>query len=156
MYFEFPYISDAIDRQVKRVFREIDLPVRIYRKSHTLRNALKDKPPTEDCRMKTCKLKNDQCLVKNCVYQLTCTNCQEIYIGSTTRAFHTRFKEHLTSDNSSVSAHKSTCQASFVSKIIARENDPVKLRFKEALLIQSRNATINSRAEREELQHLIT
>ena len=149
-------VSDAIDRQVKRIFKEIDLPVRIYRKSRTLRHALKDKPPTKDCRMTTCQLKNDQCLVKNCVYQLTCTNCQAIYIGSTTRAFHTRYKEHLTSENSSVAAHKSICHANFTSKIIARENDPVKLRFKEALLIQSRNATINSRAEREELQHLIT
>ena len=156
MYFEFPYINDAIDQQVKKVFREIDIPVRIYRKSRTLRNALKDKPPTEDCRMKTCQLKNDHCLIRNCVYQLTCTKCHAIYIGSTTRTFHQRYKEHMTTDTSSISAHKTTCQATFTSKIIARENDPVKLRFKEALLIQRNSATINSRAEREELQHLIT
>ena len=156
MYFEFPYLNDTIDRQIRKVFKEIDLPVRIYRKSHTLRNALKDKPQTEACRMKTCLLKNDQCLIRNCVYQLTCTKCQAVYIGSTTRTFHTRHKEHMTSDTSSVSSHKTKCQAEFTTKIIARENDPVKLRFKEALLIQKYNATINSRAEREELQHLIT
>ena len=156
MYFEFPYINDTIDRQIKKVFKEIELPVRIYRKSYTLRNALKDKPTTQECRMTTCQLKNDQCLIKNCVYQLTCNRCHEIYIGSTTRTFHTRFKEHMTTDTSSVSAHKTKCQTSFTTKIIARDHDPIKLRFKEAILIQRHSASINSRAEREELQHLIT
>ena len=155
IYFEFPFISDAIDRQIKKVFKEVDLPVRIYRKSYTLRNALATAPKTDECTMKNCQLRNEHCLTKNCVYQLTCTRCHEFYIGSTTRPFHTRFREHLTSDNGSVSAHKMTCQANFTTRIIARDNDRVKLRFKEAILIQRRNATINSRAERDELQYLI-
>ena len=156
MYFEFPYINDTIDRQVRKIFKEIEFPVRIYRKSYTLRNALRDTPRTQECRMKNCQLNNDQCLIRNCVYQLTCSKCHEIYIGSTTRTFHTRFKEHMTVDTSSVSAHKTNCQASFTTKIIARDHDPIKLRFKEAILIQRHSASINSRAEREELQHLIT
>ena len=135
MYFEFPYINDTIDRQVRKIFKEIELPVRIYRKSYTLRNALRDTPRTQECRMKNCQLSNDQCLI---------------------RTFHTRFKEHMTVDTSSVSAHKTNCQASFTTKIIARDHDPIKLRFKEAILIQRHSASINSRAEREELQHLIT
>jgi hypothetical protein len=155
MYFEFPYINDTIDRQIKKIFKEVDLPVRIFRKSRTLRNALSAKPTKEECRMRTCQLKNEQCLIKNCVYQLKCDKCHEVYIGSTTRAFHARFKEHMTSKTNSVSTHRSSCQSTFTTKILARENDPVKLRFKEALLINSNNATINSRAEREELQHLI-
>ena len=155
IYFDFPYIDDATDRQVRKVFRDLDLPIRLYRRSHTLRNALKNTPPLDPCTMKDCRLKNEQCLVQNCVYKLTCSKCHEAYIGSTTRTFHTRFKEHMSSDKSSVSAHRRQCQATFSTSIIAREHDPVKLRFKEALLIQKHNASINSRAEREELQHLI-
>lgn len=155
MYFDFPYIDDTTDRQVKKIFRDLDLPVRLYRRSHTLRNALNKTPPQDECNMKDCLLKNEQCLIKNCVYKLTCSKCHEVYIGSTFRTFHARFKEHMTSNNSSVSAHRKQCRSSFSSKIIAREHDPVKLRFKEALLIQKHNASINSRAEREELQHLI-
>ena len=71
------------------------------------------------------------------------------------RQFHQRYKEHRTKDNSSVAAHQKICQASFTSQILVCERDPVKLRFKEALLINKHKATINSRQERDELQHLI-
>ena len=132
------------------------LTVRLYRKSFTLRNALQKRPPTtEVCRMNDCQLKSELCFIKNCVYKLSCNNCQDAYIGSTIRPFHARFREHLTRAVSSVFQHRSSCHGDFTPSIISKENDPVKLRFKEALLIQKYNPTINSRAEREELQHLI-
>jgi hypothetical protein len=155
MYFEFPYINDKTDRQIQKVFKDTGLPVRLYRKSFTLRNALRPRRRREECQKKNCTLNNDLCLTKNCVYQLTCQECKESYIGSTARPFHTRLHEHLTQDSSSVSSHRKICRADFTPKILARDNDTVKLRFKEALLIKSHGATINSRAEREELQHLI-
>ena len=88
-------------------------------------------------------------------YKITCNKCQEFYIGSTIRPFHDRLKEHQTKEESSVRIHQQQCQADFKYEIIARENDAIKLRFKEAMLITKQKATINSRAEREELRHLI-
>ena len=156
IYFEFPYVNDSIDRQVRQIFKDLDLPVRLYRKSFTLRNALqKRRSNTEVCSMRDCYLNNELCFVKNCVYKLTCDNCQQAYIGSTIRPFHARVKEHFTRPVSSVFQHRTKCHGDFTPVIICRENDPVKLRFKEALLITKHNAAINSRAEREELQHLI-
>ena len=155
MYFEFPYINDKIDKQIQKIFKETDLQVRLYRRSYTLRNALRPQRKTEACTIKDCPLKNNLCHSKNCVYQITCTKCHELYIGSTIRPFHTRLKEHLTSPVSSVFTHHQTCKADFTYKIIAKDNDAVRLRFKEAMLIHKHAAGINSRAEREELQSLI-
>ena len=95
------------------------------------------------------------CYTKNCVYKITCQSCKESYIGSTIRTLHCRIKEHLTSDRSSVYSHRQQCRANFEYKIIAREKDNIKLRFKEAMLIAKQSPNINSRAEREELRHLI-
>lgn len=158
IYFKFPYVSDKVDRQVKKIFKQVDLPVRLCRQSFTLRNALAPKKKTPRCTMKDCTLRNDLCFKTNCVYKLTCDKCSECYIGSSIRTFHQRLKEHLKMDEknySSVAAHRRICKASFTSRIIATERDPVMLRFKEALLINQHNAKINSRNEREELQHLI-
>jgi hypothetical protein len=155
LYLEFPYIDDKTDRRIKRIFRDVNLPIRLFRRSYTLRNALAKKQERHLCTIRGCTLKNDLCLQQCCVYQLTCEKCGEFYIGSTIRHFHTRLREHLTSENSSVYKHRQQCQSDFDSKIIARESDRVKLRFKEALLIHKLNATINSREEREELKSLI-
>ena len=61
------------------------------------------------------------------VYQITCKNCNQHYIGSTTRFIHDRVKEHLKSDNSPVNKHISRCQNKYYKgievKIIVLEND---------------------------------
>ena len=54
--------------------------------------------------------KTKLCLLRNAVYQITCNNCNQHYIGSTTRFIHDRVKEHLNSENSSAKKHISTCQ----------------------------------------------
>jgi GIY-YIG catalytic domain len=155
IYFNVPYINDKIDRQISNIFREINLPVRLYRRSYTLRNALRPKQNTEICQTRNCPLNNLLCHRKNCVYQITCTKCKQIYIGSTIRPLHTRIKEHLTLKTSSVLTHHKQCQAELTYNILATDNDAIKLRFKEAMLIHKHNASINNRAEREELQTLI-
>ena len=155
MYFNFPYMNDKVDRKVQKIFKDIDMPVRLYRKSHTMRNALKSKSNPKQCQMKDCKLKNNLCLTTNCVYKITCSHCQQSYIGSTLRPFHQRYKEHLTNTIGSVTKHQQICHSNYTCAILTRENDPVKLRFKEALLINNHHAEINSRNERDELQHLV-
>ena len=76
------------------------------------------------------------------------------YIGSTIRALHQRIKEHLSSQDGSVRSHQQTCKAHFTTSILARETDQLTLRFTEAIMIGEKGATINSRAEREELNSL--
>ena len=155
MYFEFPFLSDKIDFQVRKVFKDLQIPVRLYRKSHTLRNALQGKPSTGQCRLRKCTLQSDLCLIHHCVYRLTCDKCEEFYVGSTIRHFHLRHREHMTQHTSSVYQHRVICRATYTSSILARDHDAVKLRFKEAMIIQSSGATISNRMERQELQHLL-
>ena len=155
LYFEFPFICDKIDREIKKVFRDLNLPVRIYRKSFTLRNFLSTKNIKPSCNLTSCKLKNELCYAKYCVYKLTCTKCQEFYIGRTFREFHLRYNEHLKIKDSSVYNHMALCKTPLHATIIAKELDRIKLRFKEAILIDKEHPLINSRSEREELSTLI-
>ena len=156
LYFEFPFICDKIDREIKKVFRDLNLPVRIYRKSFTLRNFLSTKNIKPSCNLTSCKLKNELCYAKNCVYKLTCAKCREFYIGSTFREFYLRYNEHLKIKDSSVYNHMALCKAPLHATIIAKELDRIKLRFKEAILIDKEHPLINSRSEREELSTLFT
>ena len=93
------------------------------------------------------------CLLHNAVHEITCNNCNQHYIRSTTRFIHDREKEHLNNDNSSVKKHILKCQNQIKKgieiKTIVLENDPSNLRLLETrntnlLLTPERNAA-NSR-----------
>ena len=45
------------------------------------------------------------CYTKFVVYEITCTICDQMYIGETCRTFATRFKEHLFDINSAIFRH---------------------------------------------------
>ena len=154
IYFELPYISDRIDNKVKRIFKETGMNIRLYRRSYTLRNALKTNT-IQQCDKSNCPLKHKLCLKKNIVYKLTCAKCQEIYIGSTHRELHTRFNEHVTNKDGNIYSHKQTCNSQFIPSILATTPDNLCLRFKEAILIGKLKPSINSRAERDEIKNLI-
>ena len=153
-YFNFPYISDKIDRKLRNIFRKNNLNVKLYRKSNTLRNYLKPPQPIVACKLSNCQLNNKFCKTRNCVYQLTCSKCDSKYIGSTIRELHLRYKEHTTNPNSSVYKHQASCEATFTVKILRREPDHIKLRFKESIDIANLAPTINSKLECEELTQL--
>ena len=95
------------------------------------------------------------CLVRNAVYQITCNNCNQHYIGSTTSFLHDCVREHLNSENSSVVKHISTCQNKVYKgikiKTIVIENDPANLRLFEAFYIRKYKPTLNSRGECSEI-----
>ena len=80
------------------------------------------------------------------VYRLTCSSCDQQYIGSTTPFIHDRVKEHLSDKNSSVKTHIYSCHnknyKGIEAKIIKSENDPANLRLYEAFYI--RKCTLNS------------
>ena len=154
-FFNFPYINDALDRKITNIFKKHELPVRVYRRSYTLRHALRNKPTPYNCNLASCDLKNEHCLTKNCVYCFTCDKCKQKYIGSTIRQLHKRYREHTQDSNSSIFKHTEICRSSYTTTVLAREPDNVNLRFKEAILIAKHSPAINSKIEKEELLYLI-
>ena len=155
-YFQFPFVNDATHHSIRRIFASAQLPVRIFNNNHNLRSLLSRQKIQENCNMKNCSLNDGKlCHTKMCVYEMQCENCHESYIGSTTRALHNRVREHLQMENSSVFKHRKKCASTFCVKVIARDNNANRLRFKEAIYIQEKCPKMNNKVEREELLNLI-
>ena len=93
------------------------------------------------------------------MYQLTCSSCDQQYIGSTTPFIHDRVKEHLNNKNSSVKKHIYSCQnkdyKGIEVKIIMSENDPANLHLYEAFYIRKSKPKLNSREECSEFLDLL-
>ena len=136
LYFPTPYISDAIDNRIKRIFQKEGIPIRLVHKSFALRQALKPRKKLDGCKKSDCPTsEKGLCFLKDVVYRITCNKCKEIYIGSTIRKLHDRIKEHLNTNKSSVYKHLTACKSSYQNiqvKIITRDKDNVNLRLKEA------------------------
>lgn len=154
-YFEMPFINDATDKKIKRIFKQNNINVRLYRKSITLRQQLR-KNTVIKCSKPNCPINTPKiCHKRLCIYTATCNRCNHFYIGSTIRTLHTRATEHLSNQHSSIYQHKTSCQSTFHFKIIDTARDIVKLRFLEAIHIKNRQPQINSKDEANELSHLI-
>ena len=138
LYLRVPYVSDAIDRKLTRVFKNEGFPVRIVHKSTSLRQVLRKKEDKQpNCSRLNRKTSLQKiCFRKNVVYKIICNRCQNRYIGSTIRHLHDRIKEHMTQSTSSVFSHLRACQQDNIDifnvtvEIITTENDPaVNLRL---------------------------
>ncbi len=98
-------------------------------------------------------MKNNDCLKKNLIYELTCTVCKEKYIGETQRELHTRVKEHnfATQTGRANSAmrehyekqHTDIPPVPFTAKILETANDFIDRKLKEAKWIQKLKPSIN-------------
>ena len=157
---KLPYVSERLNYRITNIFRKENIPVRIAHRSHTLRRALSHNS-TECTRTRDkCPISNTKlCLRRNAVYKITCKNCNQHYIGSTTRFTHDRIREHLNNNNSSVKKHISLCQnkgyKSIEIKTIVYENYPANLRLFEALYIRKCKPALNSREECSEFADLL-
>ena len=110
-YLTIPYISERLNYIITSIFRKEGIPVRVAHKSYTLRRALSHNNKERTCTRANCPISDTRlCLLRNAVYQIMCNNCNQHYIGSTTRFIHDRVREHLNNDNSSVKKHLSKCQ----------------------------------------------
>ena len=157
-FFRFPYISDKIDHQIKKIFKRENMNVQITRRTRTLRNCLNaGKHQTSTCKLKDCPIRdNNICHRKMVIYRLTCINCQQFYIGSTTRQLHIRCKEHSISQQSSMFQHQRNCNnLGFKTEIIGRDFDAVNLHLREAAFILKFNPTINSKSEQLDNRHFL-
>ena len=82
----------------------------------------------------------------NVVYHLKCLNCEEDYIGKTTRVCSIRMKEHEYDPKSHVFEHhyKVGHKIDFDNvKILDRASNDFKLQLKEMLLIRKYNPSLN-------------
>ena len=159
-YLMIPYISERLNHRITSIFRKEGIPVRVTHKSYTLRRALSHNDKEQPCTRANCLISSTKsCLLRNAVYQITCNNCNQRYIGSTTRFIHDHVREHLNSDNSSVKKHLSKCQnkvhKGIEIKTIVVENDPANLRLFEAFSIRNYKPTINSPGECSEFADLL-
>ena len=113
-YLKISYISERLNHKITKIFRKEGIPVRVAHRSYTpggLSRATALRRSVRICTRDNCPTsKTKLYLLRNAVYQITCNNCNQHYIGSTTRFIHDRVKEHLNSENSSVKKHISTCQ----------------------------------------------
>ena len=156
VYLKLPFLNDRFYFQVQRIFQKADLPVRVYDRNLTLRQALSQKSAPRKCSKKDCSIQNSNlCFVKKCVYKLTCVKCNSSYIGSTLRDLHSRVKEHMDQANSSVFQHRRLCDATFSVQIMHKASDNPTLRFLEALSISKSRPEINNRQESEGIRHLL-
>ena len=150
-YFNFPYISDTINRKLSRCFIREGLNVRLYHKNFSLRNALKVKTTNNrSCKKKNCIVEGNLCFRKNVVYKITCNNCRKIYIGSTIRPLHDRIYEHVNNDNSSVKKHFYECRSSannITIEVLEHETRKGNLRIREAYYINKHKPELNSKEE---------
>ena len=155
VYFNMPFFNDSTHWKIKKIFKEANLPVLVYNKCTTLKDKLRRRKTPTKCETADCSMSDSGlCFRRRCVYKMTCTGCKEFYIGSTIRHLHTRVREHLKSDKSSIFQHHKQCKNTFEVAIITRSQDFKCLRFKEAIAIQERNPQINSRGESDDLSRL--
>lgn len=105
------------------------------------------------CNM-NCPYNNTICQTKDAIYQLTCTECGEIYVGETGRKIHTRAKEHDRSiftqtGNSAMKEHYQTKHPNILNnkpfsiKILDRASNVTNRRIRESVFINKLHPSIN-------------
>ena len=160
-YLKMPFIDDATNRKLRKLFLNEGLDIRLAQRTTTLRSILQYKNNDASCSRKHCVMQAvgccNFCLKRSVVYQINCGNCRKTYIGSTIRYLHDRVREHLTSTYSSVYKHLFTCQdgeRNISVDILRFVSDPVDLRIAEAILIKTHKPSMNSKEEISELDYI--
>ena len=152
-YINLPYLGDAHDYQLRRIFLREGIPIRIYRRSNSLRDFLRPKRGEyQKCIWDDCPTRrNEKCFLKNVVYKLTCRPCNQSYIGSTARALHERIRYHTSRwTGSTVHHHLKICgrgRANIDVFILSHECDAINTRLAEARIIRKENPSLNERDE---------
>ena len=148
LFLSLPYFGEfaedfrvKLNRMVNTSFPKIDLIV-AFRAPKTIGNlfSFKDKTPRD--------------LEYNIIYQLTCEECHERYIGKTTRNFCVRLEEHLRDNirnESSVIKHMKSNNHTMKSDwiLLDKANNNQKLLLKEMLHINRSKPELNIQEQSE-------
>jgi len=149
-YLSFPFLGDAVDFGLKKLFTKHGLNVGLAHKSNSLQRVLHNPIPVKErtCSLKDCPLKASKlCFRKMVVYHIKCSNCLSAYVGSTSRFLHLRLREHLHRKESSVFQHKIVCKGSFITTVLRTAKDEVDLRLLESSFIHSVKPCLNHKED---------
>ncbi len=130
-----PYIQ-GLSEQLQRIFKKHGVST-YHKPTNKLREILvkpKDKTPMEQ--------------QSGVVYQLTCDNCDKMYIGETSRSLGTRYKEHTAGrhprtavgEHLDDTGHKCSLKEA---KILDKEDQVYRRRIKEAIRIHQGRPELN-------------
>ena len=152
-YIDLPFLGERAERKIRKAFTQEGIRIRIYRRSTTILDTVRPRQPeVRQCRWTACPTKEQRrCFVRNCVYLITCSHCDQRYVGSTTRSLHERIREHtVTGRGSTIFNHLTTCGGGTAQpqvRILAREKDEVNTRLREAILIKKLRPELNTRTD---------
>ena len=137
---------------MRNIFKSLNLNIRMITKNeNTIRTYLKNDlfKTQQKCKKRNCLISNNKlCFKNNVVYQITCTTCNKIYIGSTIQYWHERITQHHSDTRSGIFYHKDNDgHNNFTYKIVAQCQDEVKLRLTEAILIHRHEPKLNRKHE---------
>ncbi|VDP44783.1 unnamed protein product [Heligmosomoides polygyrus] len=159
-----PFISDEMSTEIRKCVRAADLQdmVRIIDvpptnlKAQLVRNRVYDRT----CSTPSCVVcpngKEGDCMTTGVVYNMSCNECGEVYIGETGRPLCIRVKEHLDglrkgNVRTPWGEHRVRCHAGAMLQvsvsILARESDISARKTLEALWITARNPQVNRKEE---------
>ena len=150
IFLKVPFFGHHVNKKIKRILHENNIKIHLAQRSLTLRNLVKPKrklKPYPKCQWSTCKLRSRFCNQHNVVYSLNCPKCGAEYVGSTVRAFHIRFNEHVNRKDSSVHHHIKDCKVLPTAQIIASEGRKMYLKFRESMEIRIRKPILNRKEE---------
>jgi hypothetical protein len=147
-YLSVPYVNDGVNRLIRKSLAPLGLNIRVSHKSQKLLSWIKPnfKKLRKSCILANCRLKNNDCLKNMVIYECMC-ECGASYIGSTERPLHVRIKEHHSLHISAILQHKLICNRQWVTRILANGKDVTDLRLKEAILINSKQPSLNRKEE---------
>ena len=151
LFLNVPFISDRVNGMVKKALQPLGLRVNLSHKSKHLKDVInfnfnRTANGHESCDLKSCVLKNKDCVRTHVVYEMKCLQCNSCYIGSTKRKLHQRVKEHLVSQKSSlVYQHNLTCKGEWTTKILYATHHLQHLRFMESILIRRHSPQLNGK-----------
>ena len=159
LYLTIPYIDENTTQIIRRLLMKSEFNIRVSTTNKSLKDVINNKRRpnnnntanhNKQCSWRSCKLKSDICHRKMITYKLMCYTCSKIYIGSSIRMFHVRFKEHHDSANGIIKRHSAYCIfPNFIAEIIdsVDGNAEMELRIKEAILIKELKPQLNTKEE---------
>ena len=160
---KIPFLSDEFTAQVKRLVRQLDLPLVVVTAKSSQIKELGFKPKLErKCkgRCLVCPLlpKSAWCGMKNIVYEAICRRCGGTYIGKSSNSVYDRFCSHNSdlkrmAPSGPLSEHMLTHQnkpsslADFKFRIVVSAPGPIETSIKESQCIRWFGPELNRKFE---------
>ena len=159
--FKVPFINENYTRTMKKHIRNLKINARVVEGSgFKLISVLKGKDRVP-CECKICEL-GIHCQDRNFIYEATCNQCNEKYLGASARPAKKRLGEYESSirldsqtDRTTLAKHNfnihnkvhNDIKKCYKCKVIDKGSDPVNTFIKEGIYIKNNNPKINEYQE---------